>query len=118
MTTPRTLVLVVAVLALALTYLLIPLATPNTARYDRTFDALRALLHNDAALQRDVLKARAGLLRNYDPLVQSIEEMRRAVDALRSDAPFASGDTRAAIDRRIARLANEVADEAAAVEES
>jgi signal transduction histidine kinase/ActR/RegA family two-component response regulator len=116
MTTPRTLALVVAVLALALTYLLIPLATPNTARHDRTFDALRALLHNDAALQRDVLKARAGLLRNYDSLVQSVDELRRAVDALRSDAPFAGGDTRAEIDRRIERVAAELTDQEALVE--
>src|ERR1700754_4655301 len=100
MTAPRNLALVVVGLLLALTYLLIPLATPNTARHDRTFDALRSLHLNDAALQRDVLKGRAGLIRNFDPLVQSLGELRRSINTLKSDT---SGN--AEIDRHLQSVA-------------
>ena len=96
---------------LVLTYLLIPLATPNTDRHDRTFDALRGLLLNEAALQRDVLRARGGLLRNYDPLVQSVENLRRAIDTLRSDMHLADRT-----DQHLERVAAAVADQEALVE--
>jgi len=108
MMTPRHLVLVVAGLLLALTYLLMPQAAPHAARHERIFDALRVLFLNDAALQRDVLKARAGLLGNYDPLVQSIENMRRALDTLRSDAQVAGGDAGSEIGRQVERLAGDL----------
>ena len=78
--------LVAGALLLALTYLLVQAAAPDAERHERTFDALRVLTFNEAALQRDVLKARAGLLRNYDPLVAAVENLRRAADTLRSDA--------------------------------
>jgi signal transduction histidine kinase/ActR/RegA family two-component response regulator len=113
MTTRGHLILALAGLVLALTYLLIPVATPDMARHDRTFDALRTLTLSDAALQRDVLKARAGLLRNYDALVRSIEDLRRAVDTLRSDAHAAGGKMQTEIER----LAAAVADQEALVEE-
>jgi signal transduction histidine kinase/CheY-like chemotaxis protein len=111
MTAPRNLALVVVGLLLALTYFLIPLATPDTARHDRTFDALRSLRLNGAALQRDVLKVRAGLLLNYDPLVQSLGELRRAIDTLQSDA---SGN--AGIDRHLQSVAAAVEEQEALVE--
>jgi DAHL domain len=76
-------------------------------RHDRTFDGLRALMLDEAALQRDVLRARAGLLRNYDPLVRSVESLHRAVDTLRS------GDMGDEIDRHIDRVAAAVADQEA-----
>jgi hypothetical protein len=75
--TPRTLVAIAAGLLLLLTYLLVEGTGPDAARHERTLDALRASILNDAALQRDVLRARAGLQRNYDPLVQSVANLRR-----------------------------------------
>jgi signal transduction histidine kinase/ActR/RegA family two-component response regulator len=111
MMTPRHLALVVAGLLLALTYLLMPLARPNTDRHNRSFDALWALQLNDAALQRDVLKVRAGLLHNYDPLVKSVGELRRAIDVLRSDA---GGNAK--IDRRLQSVAAAVDEQEALVE--
>jgi signal transduction histidine kinase len=36
----------------------------------------------ESLLHRDVLAARAGMLRNYDPLVQELKAMRQAVDRL------------------------------------
>ena len=54
------------------------------------FEALHALTLNDAALHRDVLRARAGLLRNYDPLVQASHGLRESLETLRA----AGGDLR------------------------
>jgi signal transduction histidine kinase/CheY-like chemotaxis protein len=45
---------------------------------------LRSLDLNNASLQRDVLRARVGLLANYDPLVHSIVGLHNDVAALRS----------------------------------
>jgi hypothetical protein len=41
----------------------------------------------ESALQRDVLRARAGLLRNYDPLVREVEQLHRVVAMLPSTIP-------------------------------
>lgn len=73
---------VIAGLLLLLTYLLVRGATPDAALHERTLEALRSLLLDDAALQRDLLRARAGLLHNYDPLVRSVEGLRDAVGDL------------------------------------
>lgn len=45
---------------------------------------LRAVDVNHAALQRDVLRARAGLLSSYDGLVSSVVNLRTAVGSLRN----------------------------------
>jgi signal transduction histidine kinase/ActR/RegA family two-component response regulator len=73
-----------AALLLVLTFLLVQAATPDAARHERTLEALRAAMLYDAALQRDVLQARAGRLRNYDPLVRSIVGLDHAVAELRA----------------------------------
>jgi signal transduction histidine kinase len=49
----------------------------------RTFDDFALA---EASLHRDVLQARAGLLRDYDTLVKAVEAMQDAVRRLRSDA--------------------------------
>ncbi|TJV32909.1 MAG: hypothetical protein E5Y16_20520, partial [Mesorhizobium sp.] len=56
---------VVACLLIVLTFLLMQGAAPDAARHERTLDALRTVILYNAALQRDVLRARAGLLRSY-----------------------------------------------------
>jgi signal transduction histidine kinase/CheY-like chemotaxis protein len=73
---------VAAGLLLALTYLAVRGATPDAESHERTIDALRTLTLNEAALHRDVLRARDGLLRNYDPLVVSAEGLRAAAASL------------------------------------
>jgi signal transduction histidine kinase len=45
---------------------------------------LRGLDLNNASLQRDVLRARAGLLENYDPLVDSVVALHKNVATLHS----------------------------------
>src|SRR5262245_57556692 len=56
---------------------------PGYAATVRTFDDFALA---EASLHRDVLQARAGLLRNYDTLVKAVEAMQDAVSRLRSHA--------------------------------
>jgi signal transduction histidine kinase/ActR/RegA family two-component response regulator len=116
MTKPSNVVLVTGGLLLALTYLLVQGTTPDADRHERTFDALRMLTFNDAALQRDVLKARAGLLRNYDPLVASVQNLRRAVATLRADAQIPGSGMATEIALGVEGVAGAVADQEALVE--
>jgi hypothetical protein len=99
-----------------LTYLLVQGTVPDVARHERTLGALRTVILHDAALQRDVLRARTGLLRSYDPLVRSIENMRQASASLDAAGDVASGEARAAIDRRIDEMIAAVHDQEALVE--
>jgi signal transduction histidine kinase len=75
---------------------------------DRADDALRALDDFSiakSALHRDVLSARTGMLRNYDPLVRETSALHGAVDRLREAA---AGDPEvAAAGGRIAILADQ-----------
>jgi DAHL domain len=77
------LLVVLVGLLLVLTYLLVQATSPDPGRSERTLQALHALVLNDAALHRDVLRARAGLLPSYDPLVAAIGGMHDAIDTLR-----------------------------------
>jgi DAHL domain len=80
----RLLVPVLAASMLGLTYLLVQATTPDATLHERTPSALRSLALSTAALQRDVLRARAGLLRSYDPLVHSTKSLRAAAADLSS----------------------------------
>lgn len=79
-------VLVVFGLLLVLTYLLLRGATPDAALYERRLRAIDALILNQAALQRDVLRASHGLLLNYDPLVATVRTLREVAEELRGAA--------------------------------
>jgi signal transduction histidine kinase/CheY-like chemotaxis protein len=79
-------VLVVLGLLLVLTYLLLRGATPDAALYERRLRAIDALILNQAALQRDVLRASHGLLLNYDPLVATVRTLREVAEDLRGAA--------------------------------
>ena len=95
-------------LALALTFLAIEAAAPDAARHERTLGALRAIVLTDAALQRDVLRARAGLLASYDPIVRSVDALNGAAEALHAAGANADGPTRAEIERRTAEVVEAV----------
>ena len=75
---------------------------------DRADDALRAFddfATAKSALHRDVLSARTGMLRNYDPLVRELTELHAAVDRLRAAS---GGDPEvAAAAGRLASLADQ-----------
>jgi signal transduction histidine kinase/ActR/RegA family two-component response regulator len=75
--------LVVLGLLLVLTYLLLRGAAPDAAQHERRLRAIDALILNQAALHRDVLRASHGLLRNYDPLVATVTRLREVAQELR-----------------------------------
>ena len=89
---------VVSVLLVLLTWLSSRGIDTDAERYDRALKALDRFTMAEIALQRDVLSARNGMLRNYDPLVQQVNVLREALGRLRDNA---SEDTEqaAAIDR-------------------
>jgi signal transduction histidine kinase/CheY-like chemotaxis protein len=105
-----------AALALALTFVAMEGAGPATGRHERTLEALRTLTLSDAALQRDVLRARAGLLASYDPIVAALEQLRGAALALQDAGAGARGAVREEIGHRAAELAAAVAAQEARVE--
>lgn len=82
--------LVVLGLLLVLTYLLLRGAAPDAVLHDRRLRAVDALILNQAALHRDVLRASHGLLHNYDPLVAAATRLREVAEELRG-AGDASG---------------------------
>ena len=77
------LALVVLGLFLVLSYLLLRGSAPDAAQYEQRLRAIDALTLSEAALQRDVLRASQGLLRNYDPLVATATRLRAAAQELR-----------------------------------
>jgi signal transduction histidine kinase/CheY-like chemotaxis protein len=88
------LLVVGSVLLLALlTWLLLRSADSNAPSYTATLQAFDDFALAEASLHRDVLQARAGLLRNYDSLGRSLEVMEKAVARLRSHAMTEGLDT-------------------------
>lgn len=55
---------------------------PGRAVHEAVMQNLRAVDVNHASLQRDVLRARAGLLPSYDALVHSVSNLRRTISEL------------------------------------
>jgi len=87
---------VVVVLALVLTWLLVRGAGPNEAAFAAVQATLDSFALNEAALHRDVLRARDGLLQTYDPLVAEVEALQQASQELQdqfSAGPVAKGLT-------------------------
>ncbi len=106
----------IAALLVLLTYLVLQGALPDPARHEQTLNALRTVILDNAALQRDVLRARTGLLRNYDPLVQAVRSMRQASEDLQGAGAIARGDRRTDIDRKVQAVAAAVREEEALAE--
>ncbi len=78
---------------------------PSSDTHEEILTSLRAIDINHASLQRDVLQARAGLLRNYDPLVSSIVHLHSAVSRLRTLFPESSIKTTSQLDAELTKLA-------------
>ena len=107
---------VIAGLVLLLTYFLVQGVTPDASLHERTLGALRQLILDEAAMQRDVLRARAGMLRNYDPLIRSLESMRDAAERLRTADHVARGPAQIEMQRRIEGTITAVSDQENLVE--
>ena len=67
-----------------LTWLLVRSFEPHDADLVEMRRALDMLALNDSLLHGNVLKARTGLLHDYDPLVRDVENMRASIARLRS----------------------------------
>jgi len=68
---------------------------PGQAVHEAIITTLRAIDVNHASLQRDVLRARSGLLLSYDPLVNSVVMVRKLttdLDRLLSKPEFSDGN--------------------------
>jgi len=68
---------VVVLLLLLLTWLSFRTINADAELFDRTLGDLNHFAMVENALQRDVLRARVGELRNYDPLVRETDELDR-----------------------------------------
>jgi signal transduction histidine kinase len=79
---------------------------PDAERYDRSLKALDRFTTLELGLQRDVLSARAGLLRNYDPLVREVNALSETLDRLH-DHESGDAEEAAAIDRFAASAARQ-----------
>ncbi len=91
-------VLFVGFMLLFSLYLVTRGAFPDASLHQRVLVSLIGTFLDDAALQRDVLQARAGILGNYDVLNERIAELRQATGELTSAGSIASGRTKADID--------------------
>jgi hypothetical protein len=99
-------------LVVLLTWLSLRAVNTGAERFDRALAELDRITETDAALHRDVLSARAGLLRNYDPLVRETDALDAAVARL-SAIMTPDATAAAAIDR----LAESIARQEAMVEQ-
>lgn len=76
----------VLLLLMLLTWLSLRGIDTNAPAYAATLQALDDFALSEASLHRDVLRERAGLLRDYDPLVAAEQAMQDAVARLQSYA--------------------------------
>jgi hypothetical protein len=74
----------VCLLLALLTWLLMRGIVTDAAVYSTTLRIFDDFALAEAALDRDILRARAGLLMNYDPLVRSSKQIAAAVSQLRA----------------------------------
>ena len=76
-----------------LTWLALRASDTNETTYSATLQAFEDFALAETSLHRDVLQARAGLLRNYDGLGKSVTAMEEAVARLQSHARTEGLDT-------------------------
>jgi signal transduction histidine kinase/CheY-like chemotaxis protein len=76
----------VPLLILLLTWLAVRAINPNVDLFDQALVQLDRFEMAENALYRDVFTARAGILRNYDPLVRHTNELYDSLDRLREIA--------------------------------
>ena len=83
----------VCLLLALLTWLLMRGIVTDAAAYSTTLRIFDDFALAEASLDRDVLRARAGLLMDYDPLVRSSEQIAAAVSQLRQQVASEGLDT-------------------------
>ena len=98
----------VPLLLLLLTWLSTRALNRDAELFDRALAALDQFAIVETALNRDVLSARAGLLRNYDALVGEVNALHESLDRLR-ETTAADAQTAAAIERLTASVGQQEA---------
>jgi hypothetical protein len=88
----------VALLSLILTWLSLRAVNGNAETFDKALAEIDRFTEDEGVLRGDLLAARAGLLRNYDPLVLQINAIRGSLDRLH-DIAIDEPRLRAAVDQ-------------------
>ncbi|MBI5131858.1 MAG: two-component system VirA-like sensor kinase [Rhodopseudomonas palustris] len=82
---------------------------PSRDVHDGILTTLRMIDLQHASLQRDVLQARAGLLRNYDPLVRAIAGLQASTDSLRRLLGASRRDGLSGFDDELSAISSSIA---------
>jgi signal transduction histidine kinase/CheY-like chemotaxis protein len=98
----------IALLVLLLTWLSWRAFDSEAERFDRAYGALDRVAAAESALNRDILRARAGILRNYDELVRDGKAVEEGLGQLRATAGT-DPEAAAAVDRLAASLVRQAA---------
>jgi signal transduction histidine kinase len=77
---------------------------PPRDTHEAILTSLRAIDINHASLQRDVLQARSGLLKNYDPLVDSVVGLHAAVSDLERLFPESGVENPSSLELELRKL--------------
>jgi hypothetical protein len=96
-------VAIVSLLVPLLTWLSLRAINPEAELFDHALAEIDHFATIENALYRDVFTARAGTLRNYDPLVREIVALRDSLDRLRETAVI-DAETAAAVDQLAASV--------------
>jgi len=89
---------IVVCLVLLLTWLSLRAINPEAELFDHALSEIDYFGMLENGLSRDVFSARAGTLRNYDPLVQELDALHDSLDRLRNTAAIDT-ETGGAVDR-------------------
>jgi hypothetical protein len=90
---------------------------PSRETHEAILTLLRAIDINHASLQRDVLQASAGLVRDYDPLVDSVVNLHGAVTRLRDRFSRSNVGCDSALEELLMKLSLSIDGDEALVEE-
>lgn len=90
-------VVTVICLVLLLTWFSLRALNPEAEQFDRALAELDHFETIESMLYRDLLMARAGMLRNYDPLVSGVQSLHASLRRLRENADV-DAQTKAALD--------------------
>ena len=93
----RRMVVAAVALALALTWLLIRSLQPSDAEFLSVKQALVGISVAEMSLQSDLLRARGGLLTDYDPMVADVARLRACITRLQAVSQGAAADAIARI---------------------
>ncbi len=90
---------------------------PDEQSHETILNALRAVDLTFAGMQRDVLQARSGILKNYDFLGLAIDRMRVDLQRIAAISASVSVEDRASLEERLAAVGQSIAHNEAMIEQ-